>query len=112
MSTGRPVRARRAPERFTYSSMDEIVIGKEERKFRDPDDLKCESDSDDDSVGSLVEFVASDAESLTDVTQDDDEDEFQDNETETDTDTDTEEKCEPDEDEPLEEPEPMEIDDE
>lgn len=109
--TTRCGRSIRAPERFTYASMEEIVVGKDERKFRDPDDLKCKSDSDDDSVGSLAEFVASDAESVTDGTQDDDEEEFEE-ETETDTDADTDDKCEPDEDEPLEEPEPMEIDDE
>ena len=109
--TSRCGRVIKAPTRFTYASMAEIVVGKDERKYRDPEDLECESDSDNDSVGSLVDFVASDAESLNesaDLTEDD-EGEFQDNET--DTETDTEPECESDEDEPSKtEEDPMDLD--
>jgi hypothetical protein len=108
--TSRSGRVIRAPEKFTYDDWDKIVVGKDERKYRDPEDLQCESDSDDDSAGSLAEFITSDAESVTEPTAtDDEEEEFKDNESETD--TETEPPCETDEeDDPLPEPEDMDID--
>jgi hypothetical protein len=60
-------RAVKKPERFTYDvDLSEIVVGKEEKKYRDKEDHICESDSeaDDDSTGSLHEFVADDEESI------------------------------------------------
>ena len=50
----------RVPDRFV-EDINDVVIGKDEKKYRDNEDYKCVSDSeDDDSTGSLVEFVISD----------------------------------------------------